>query len=186
MIITITGKPCSGKSAVIEYLMSKYGFEKFSGGAIFRRIAAERGVDVLELNRINDTSIDKLVDDEIVKVGKENLEKDIIFDSRTAWHFIPESFKVFVDVNPDEQARRLFNSGRSVEETGTSVEESKMALEERWNLENTRYYTIYGFDNRNPKVFDLVVDNSNLTIEETGEMIYREYLKFMEKRKEKA
>ena len=29
---------------------------------IFRRIASERGIDVLELNRRNDTSIDKLVD----------------------------------------------------------------------------------------------------------------------------
>ena len=63
MIITITGKPCSGKSAVIDYMTSKYGFEKFSAGAIFRRIATERGVDILELNRLCDTSIDKLVDD---------------------------------------------------------------------------------------------------------------------------
>ena len=186
MIITITGKPCSGKSAVIEYLINKYKFEKFSGGAIFRRIAAERGVDVLELNRLNDTSVDKLVDDEIVKLGKENLEKDIIFDSRTAWHFIPDSFKVFVDVNPDEQARRLFNSGRDTKETGSTLEEAKVALEERWYLENTRYYEIYGFDNTNPAVFDLVVDNSNLTIEETGEIIYKAYLKYVEKRKEKA
>lgn len=183
MIITITGKPCSGKSAVIAYLMEKYGFEKFSGGAVFRRIAAERGVDILELNRLNDTSIDKLVDDEIVKVGKEKIEENIIFDSRTAWYFIPESFKVFVDVNPDEQARRLFNSGRDQKETGDSVEDSKKALEERWNLENKRYYQIYGFDNKNPEVFDLVVDNSNLTIEETGEAIYAGYLKFLENRK---
>lgn len=186
MIITITGKPCSGKSAVIAYLIEKYGFEKFSGGAIFRRIAAERGVDVLELNRMNDTSIDKLVDEEIVKLGKENLEKDIIFDSRTAWHFIPDSFKVFVDVNPDEQAKRLLNSGRDISETGSTPEEAKLALEERWYLENARYFQIYGFDNLDQSVFDFVVDNSSLTIEQTGEAIYNAYVKYMEKRKERA
>ena len=81
MIITITGKPCSGKSAVIDYMTSKYGFEKFSAGAIFRRIATERGVDILELNRIRDTSIDKLVDAEIVKVGERAIDKNLIFDS---------------------------------------------------------------------------------------------------------
>ena len=91
MIITMTGKPCSGKSAVIGYLMEKYGFTRFSGGDIFRRIATERGLDVLELNRVNDTSIDKLVDDEVVKIGERDLEKNIIFDSRTAWFFIPKS-----------------------------------------------------------------------------------------------
>lgn len=95
MIITITGKPCSGKSVVIAELMEKHGFSKFSAGEIFRKIATERGIDILELNRVNDSSLDKMVDDEIVRQGKENLEKDIIFDSRTAWHFIPESFKVF-------------------------------------------------------------------------------------------
>lgn len=183
MIITITGKPCSGKSAVIEYLIDKYKFEKFSGGAIFRRIAAERGIDVLELNRLHDTSVDKLVDEEIVRVGKEFFNKDIIFDSRTAWHFIPKSFKVFVDVNANEQAKRLFNSGRDVKETGETVEEAKKALQERWDLENERYFQIYGFDNRDKSNFDLVVDNSNLTIEQTGELIYAAYLNYMSKEK---
>ena len=76
----------------------KYGFSKYSAGDIFRKIASERGVDILELNRLNDTSIDHLVDDEIVKVGTENIDKNMIFDSRTAWHFVPKSFKVFIDV----------------------------------------------------------------------------------------
>ena len=115
MIITITGKPCSGKGVVTQYLIERYGFEKFSGGEIFRRIATERGIDILELNRLHDTSIDRLVDEEIVKIGERDLHKNIIFDSRTAWHFIPKSFKVFLDISSDEQARRLITSGRTTE-----------------------------------------------------------------------
>lgn len=180
MIITITGKPCSGKSAVIDYMTSKYGFEKFSAGAIFRRIATERGVDILELNRLCDTSIDKLVDDEIVKVGERDIDKNLIFDSRTAWHFIPKSFKVFLDIVPQEQARRLVNSGRNDEIVNLSEEEAIASLNERWNLENERYYAIYQFDNRDQSVFDLVVDTSNLTVEQVGDAImnaYYEYIK---------
>jgi len=178
MIITMTGKPCSGKSAVIEYLIAKYGFSKFSAGAIYRRIAEERGIDVLELNRSHDTSVDKIVDDEIVRVGKRDADKMVIFDSRIAWKFVPVSFKVFLDIEPDEQVRRLLGSGRTNEKVDISPEEAKNDLEERWNLENDRYMEIYGFDNRTPSNYDLVVDTTNLTIEETGEKIYSEYLKF--------
>ena len=179
MIITMTGKPCSGKSVVIAYLMEKYGFTRFSGGDIFRRIATERGIDVLELNRQNDTSIDKLVDDEIVEIGKRDIDKDIIFDSRTAWHFIPASFKVFLDIDVEEQIRRLVNSGRTTEIVDLSHDEAKKALEERWNLENKRYKELYNFDNTDTSNYDCVIDTSSATVEEVAEKIYSEYQKFL-------
>ena len=179
MIITITGKPCSGKSAVIDHIVNKYGFEKFSGGAIFRRIATERGVDILELNRIHDTTIDKLVDDEIVKIGERDLDKDIIFDSRTAWYFIPKSFKVFLDIAPHEQARRLINSKRDDEIINLSPEEAIKSMDERWNLENERYREIYDFDNRDQSVFDCVVDTTDLKVEEVADRIYEAYMNYI-------
>ncbi len=179
MIITITGKPCSGKGAVTSYLMEKYGFDKFSGGDIFRRIATERGIDILELNRLKDKSIDKLVDEEIVKIGERDLYKDIIFDSRTAWHFIPKSFKVFLDILPEAQANRLINSGRTNEKVELTTEEAIASLAERWNLENTRYMEIYGFDNRNLNNYDLVVDTTELSIEEVAQKIYYAYEEYV-------
>lgn len=182
MIITITGKPCSGKSVVIAELMEKHGFSKFSAGEIFRKIATERGIDILELNRVNDSSLDKMVDDEIVRQGKENLEKDIIFDSRTAWHFIPESFKVFLDIEGDEQARRLLSSGRTNENINLTHEEAKNALNERWELENNRYKKLYDFDNRDMSKFNVVIDTTNLTVEQTAEKIYNEYLNYVNSR----
>ena len=51
MIITITGKPCSGKGEAVAYILKNYDFTKFSGGELFRKIATERGIDILELNR---------------------------------------------------------------------------------------------------------------------------------------
>jgi len=180
MIITITGKPCSGKGAVTAYLIEKYGFDKFSGGDIFRRIATERGIDILELNRLHDTSVDRLVDEEIVKIGQRDIDKNIIFDSRTAWHFIPKSFKVFLDITEDEQAKRLLGSGRSTEKIDITTDEAKKSLNERWRLENNRYREIYDFDNRDMSQYDLVVDTSNMSIEEVGEEIYKNYLKYIE------
>ena len=182
MIITMTGKPCSGKSVVIGYLMEKYGFSRFSGGDIYRKVASERGLDVLEFNRVNDYSVDKMVDDEIVKIGERDLEKDIIFDSRTAWFFIPKSFKVFLDIEPNEQIRRLKNSGRTTEKTEITDEEARKNLDERWSLENQRYTKLYGFSNDDTSNFDCVVDTTNMTIEEAAEKIYESYLEFLKNR----
>lgn len=181
MIITITGKPCSGKSAVINYLCEKYGFEKIGCGQMFRQIATERGIDILELNRICDTSIDKLVDDKIVEIAKARKNDKIIFDSRTAWYFVPESFKVFIDVDADEQAKRLLGSKRSDEIVDVSIEQAKKDLLERWNLENERYYALYKFNNCDPSVFDYVINNTHLSIEQTAESIYQKYLELGEK-----
>ncbi len=183
MIITITGKPCSGKGSVVAYLVEKYGFEKFSGGDLFRKVATERGVNILELNRMKDASIDKAVDGEIAKIGKERLEDNLLIDSRTAWIFIPKSFKVFLDVDEDEQVRRLCNSKRSTESTDVSPEQAKKDLAERWNLENERYKKIYGQDNTDPTNYDFVINNTNLSIEQTGEQIISEYNKFLKNQK---
>jgi len=106
--------------------------------------------------------------------------KDIILDSRTAWHFIPKSFKVFLDITEDEQAKRLLGSGRSTEKIDITTDEAKKSLNERWRLENNRYREIYDFDNRDMSQYDLVVDTSNMSIEEVGEEIYKNYLKYIE------
>ena len=42
--------------------------------------------------------VDKIVDDSIFKLGQTKLNENIVIDSRLAWHFIPNSFKVFIDV----------------------------------------------------------------------------------------
>ena len=181
MIISITGKPCSGKSAAIEVLMNKHNFTKFSAGDIFRRIGAEQGMNVLEVNQSKDVkSIDKLVDDEIIAIGKRDIDKDIIFDSRTAWFFIPESFKVFLDIDPQEAAKRLLSSGRTTENVNVSLEEAVDDLAKRWEVENNRYLELYGFDNSNPNNYNLVVDTTNMTINEVADEIYKNYIKYIE------
>ena len=119
------------------------------------------------------------VGDEIVKIGERDLDKDIIFDSRTAWYFIPKSFKVFLDIAPHEQARRLINSKRDDEIINLSPEEAIKSMDERWNLENERYREIYDFDNRDQSVFDCVVDTTDLKVEEVADRIYEAYMNYI-------
>ena len=105
MNITITGNLGSGKSSIGKILKEK-GYEIVSTGNIFRQLAMDKGLSVEEFNRqVNeatrngDRSVDKMIDDTTAKIGRER--DNIMFDSRLAWHFVPDSFKVFVitDIN---------------------------------------------------------------------------------------
>lgn len=181
MIITINGKPCSGKNAVADYFSEKFGFKTIVAGDIFRKIATERGVDILELNRQKDISIDKFVDEKLIEIGKTEASSNIMLVSRTAWFLVPNSFKVFIDVQPKVQFERLSKSNRSDEIISADEEKAIADLKERWNLENERYRQLYGKDNTDLSNYDYVVDNSDLTIQQTAEKIYEKYLEFVKK-----
>src|SRR3989338_6356327 len=96
-IISITGTLGSGKSSTSDLTAKKLGFQRFSSGDFTRKIALEMGISLNELGKKEeaDGSIDNKVDEEIKKVGE--MDK-IVIDSRLAYHWIPNSFKVYLDL----------------------------------------------------------------------------------------
>ena len=180
MLITITGKPCSGKSTIAKILCQKYGFTKIGVGDMFKAEAEKRGMNAEEFNAycLTDPSYDFFIDNETARLGKELAGQKVIFDSRLAWHFVPKSFKVFVDLNEDEMALRLANSDRTGKEKITDVQEAKRSLINRFNLENERYKQIYGFDNLDMSNYDFVLDSSARTPEDLADELYKKYQEF--------
>ncbi len=181
MIISLTGKPCSGKGAVSELFCEKYNFKHLSGGEMAREVSKKLGLSIAEFNedeRIK--KVDKVVDTNIIKFGKKHLKDDIVFDGRLAWHFIPKSFKVFLDVGWQTAGKRLFSANRE-NEKASSIEEAVSSLKKRWNAENVRYMELYGVNNLNKNNYDLIIKTDNKTPEQIAEKIYKEYKKFMQK-----
>lgn len=178
MIITITGKPCSGKGTVSKMFCQKYNFEYICTGDMFRALAKENGFDNILTFQLNEDikKIDALVDNQIIDIGKNRMSENIVIDSRLAWHFIPQSFKVFIDVDLNVAAKRLLEANRENENVNT-IEESKQALEHRWKIENERYQELYATNNLNLNNYDLVISSNNKTPEEIVEIIYQRYIK---------
>jgi len=166
MHITITGKLGSGKSTVAKMLAHEDGFEIFSTGAILRAAAAERGMDLLDLNKElnanldSDRSMDDLIDSTTVRVAAERRGDKLIFDSRMAWHFVPDSFKVFVTVDPMVAAERVMKDPRPGE-PAEDVHELCAELVERSKVEQARFVYLYGVDYYDYNNFNLVVDSSH-------------------------
>ena len=182
MIITISGKPCTGKSTMAEIFVQKYNFERIYAGAIFKSVAKEMGLDITELTASEKIiEVDYRVDDELKKIYETRLNDSLLIESRTAWSFMPNAFNVFIDVSDDVMAERLFNSDRAPHERGATKQEAMQKVMARFNNDVKRYRKLYDIDCANLKNYSFVIDNSNLTPEETADKIYEEFNKFLKK-----
>ena len=138
MNITITGNLGSGKSSVCKELETS-GFTIISAGDIFRQLAQEKGMTVIELNEAakKDRSIDDMLDARSTQLGKTM--DHTVFDSRLAWHFVEKSFKVFLLVDTQEAARRVYEGNSRSAEEYRDIAQARHGLEERARLEQERF-----------------------------------------------
>ena len=97
-IIGITGgKGGTGKSTVAKLLAKKLNYKHYSIGDLRGKIAVERGLTIDELNKIGKTEAwtDTEVDNLIKEKGKK--EDNLSIDGWVAVHFMPHSFKIFLE-----------------------------------------------------------------------------------------
>ncbi|MBR4345072.1 MAG: dephospho-CoA kinase [Lachnospiraceae bacterium] len=182
MHITLTGNLGSGKSTIAKIMQEKYGLEIYSTGKIQRELAEERGLTVLEMNKLmqQDHSFDNIIDEKVRQLSIES-KKELFFDSRLAWHFAENAFKVFLSVSIDEASRRVFNDNKRGEvESYSSLEDAKLNLIERARTEDARYRELYGIDYFNLNNYDLVLDSTFTKPEVLAEIIINEKKRFEE------
>ena len=164
MNITLTGDLGSGKSSVSKILCSK-GYDYVTVGKLFREEANRRGVTVEQLNKMAETDpqIDATVDNMQTEMGK--LKDNTIFDSRLAFHFVPDSYKVYMMVNLHEAASRIYSDKTRVSEVHRSLKTTEDDIMYRRGLEIARYKQKYGADYSDYHNFDLIVDTTCITPE---------------------
>ncbi|HTV90005.1 MAG TPA: cytidylate kinase family protein, partial [Stellaceae bacterium] len=160
-IVTIAGSPGSGKSSTAKALAASLGFRHFSSGDIFRQLAAERGLSIeamnisAELQRDIDLRVDNLLQQLYAQQDR------LVIDSRMAWHWMPESFRVFLILDPATAAERVFAQVRGagrMSEDAASLDEMRRSIERRATSEQKRYAALYGVNATEPLNFDLVIN----------------------------
>jgi CMP/dCMP kinase len=172
MIITINGDEGSGKTTIAKIISEKINFPRFTTGEIFREMSKKRGLSLVEYLKLGETdpNIDKEVDDYVIKLSRE--QDNFIIDSRVAWHFIPNSLKIYLAVSENEGAKRIYkeilgkNNRNETKKTPPSVKYVLEKVRERRKTDDKRYLQYYGIDIRDKNNYDFVLDTTHISAEE--------------------
>ena len=181
-IITIGGRPGSGKSTAAKSVATNLGLMHFSSGDLFRAISKEHGHDVFESNLAAEkadgiSTIDQLVDERLRTIGKK--DDNVVIDSRMAWHWMPYSFKVFLNLDITTAAERILASmtpeRMEAEHIPNDVEAYAENLQGRLDSEARRYQKIYNVNPYDIDNYDLVINTKTTTQEEVARIIIDRY-----------
>ncbi|MDR0569795.1 MAG: cytidylate kinase family protein [Clostridiales Family XIII bacterium] len=173
--ISISGDLGSGKSSVCKVLEREYGFEAYSTGAIQREIACSMGMSTYEFNVYTEThpEIDDLIDDNLKALSSS--DRDMVIDSRLAWHFVKNTFKVYLVTDIHVAAQRIKSANRGPDEAYADLKEAEDTILARRESEKARYLKKYGVDIMDFSNYDMVLDTTGLSIDETAARIMAEY-----------
>jgi len=108
MKITIAGLPGSGKTTVAKMIAKELGYEHYSIGDLRGEIAIKHNMSLSELNEVGLKEIwpHKEADDFLEELGKT--KDNLVIDTWLGWHFVPDSVKVFITVDAELAAKRIF------------------------------------------------------------------------------
>jgi cytidylate kinase len=177
-IITIAGTLGSGKSSTAKIVAKELGYTHFSTGDLLRRLGAERGLEIVDTNLAAEKmkELDAAVDDENRRIAREGA--DMVMDSRLAFHFIPDSFKVFLTLDTDTAAERILhqiNTEGRIAQTASTKEEVVAEIKTRRASEVKRYINLYNVNIDDMANYDLVIDTKNNDLETVVRMVLDAY-----------
>lgn len=176
MHISITGDLGSGKSTVAKEICNILGYQFLSTGLIQRKLALEKGMDTLEFNKYTDNNkeVDDYIDNHLIEISNGNIP--YVLDSRLAWFFVKNSFKVYLLSYDEIAANRILNDDKRIGEPNADDVKKKIAhSNERRKIENARFKRTYGVVFDIYKNFDLVVDTSDASVEDVIQTIVSSY-----------
>jgi cytidylate kinase len=177
-IITIAGSPGSGKSSTARAIAAALGFRHFSSGDLFRQLAVERdeSIEAMNISAEVQRDIDLKVDNLLQEIYRA--EDKLVIDSRMAWCWMPRSFKVFLVLDLDTAAERIFNhlrqEGRKSEDA-QSVQEVRKSIDRRFASEQKRYTALYGVNPTDPLNFDIIINTKHNDLKTVTGMVIAAY-----------
>ena len=163
LVVAIDGKSGAGKGTLGKALAEHLGVEHYSAGDFFRQIAEEKGLTVQQLSEKAEKETDLEVDRRTLKKG---LSESCVIDSRIACRVLGEhaDLKIRLKADLEERARRIASRDNR------EFEKALKTVEKRDSDNRRRYRDYYGVDTTDLSIYDVVIDNTELSIEETNSL----------------
>ncbi len=167
LTITVSGLAYSGKTSVAEYLAKKLNLKVFeAGGAFWRSIAKERGVDLDKLSRTAEKKIDIEMDKRTLRLAQKG--GVILIGRLAAWAAGDwADYKIMVTASKEEQVKRAWKRDR------IPAEKAIKLIKGRDKQDRQRYLKYYGIDLSDYSVYNLVFDTTNFSVDQTAEIVLK-------------
>ena len=166
MILTIGGLAGTGTTTAAELLSEKLDIPYISAGSVFREMAAEHGMSVLEFSEFaeGNDEIDKEIDKRQAQKAKE--ADDLIIEGRLSAFFVDNADLKICLITPfDVRSKRIS------QREDKSVDVAKSEIITREKSEALRYMEIHNIDISNMDVYDLIINTDTFNPENVSEII---------------
>ncbi len=177
MIISLSGAPGSGKSTIAQMLADKFNWPRYYMGGLRREAAKKRGMTLTEYNKLGET--DPSTDQEVDYYQRDlgNSDDNFVIEGRTSWYFIPHSLKIYLDVEPEEGAKRIFanlqrKNNRNEDINLNSWQDVLESNERRQKSDSLRCFKYYGIKIYDTKNYDFYLDTTNLGPDQVFQAVY--------------
>ena len=174
LVIAVSGSHGSGKSTQARLLAEAFSLRYFSAGVMFREMAEERGVSLLEFTRMAEGNerFDRLVDE---RTKMEAEKACVVLDgSLSAWMAGDLADLKFYLLAPDEARFKRISLRDSI-----SLEEAQKRTLERERRERERFKRFYNVNIDDLTIYDVVLNTELFDPEGTARIlkkIVEEYL----------
>ena len=152
MIITIGGLAGTGTTTTAELLSEKLDIPYISAGSVFRDMANENGMSVLEFSEFaegNDDT-DKEIDRRQAEIAESS--DNLIVEGRLSAHFVDADLRLWLVTPFDVRSQRI------AERESKSVDVAKNEIIIREKSEALRYMDIHNIDINNMDIYDLIIN----------------------------
>ena len=166
MIITIGGLAGTGTTTAAELLSEKLDIPYISAGSVFREMAAEKGMTVLEFSEFAEGNDD--IDKEIDKRQAEKAKSadKLIIEGRLSAYFVENAdLRIWLVTPFDVRSKRIS------EREDKSVEVAKNEIIIREKSEALRYMEIHNIDISNMEIYDLIINTDSFDPQSISEII---------------
>jgi CMP/dCMP kinase len=163
--ILLSGLSGTGSTTAAKRIAADLGLNYVYGGQIFRDLAAERGTSLEELAESleHDKETEREIDRRLIAAGKRG---NVLVESRTVGWIFPRdipAIRIWLTCDLQERLRRV--------EDREHHPRSAENLLRRESSDNRRYRTLYGIEPDDFSPFDLVLDTTEMPVDEVVDRI---------------
>ena len=165
MIITIGGLAGTGTTTATKKLSQYLDIPYISAGDVFRQMAIENNMDLLEFSELaeGNDDIDKALDKRQAELANE--AENLIVEGRISAFFVNADYRIWLMAPDNIRAERIsYREGKSLDTVNYEIKE-------RTASERKRYQEIHDIDIDDFSIYDLVINTGTFETETTVNII---------------